>query len=531
MKRKPIVYISVILVAIIAILVLTGSALKIRGATDVIPTSSASCVIINKYNDGNKSIEEAYYYDSEAISLLKDIFRGKYVTDNATTVESISLDDSDNYYHITVNTVGELESLKSSEAAEIYIDSRTGEYKIYVGKYSYSPFPPGTYSYSFVTENTYVSVNGIALDTDKIDRYFSEGVTRNVAAAKDGELYGIISYVAPYSKNTEDPSACKYYIGVQPLGVVDEETWVPFVVTAKTKTSFDFSSDISDMPLLSVGNRVKVTYSGTELDGRKLYTEFFAESIESANVGKIYSQNNPMEISSSYVFDPKEVVGVRDYGTVIHVARMKAGAKGYLVYLDYHGLGEGNLSCFWIDDNSDISKEALKMFSSGTPGYTINIEGFATNRPENGLYIEAVASVSLEIPKAEADITIGDIIKQSDISKIALLWYPLSSNKNASIYEGRVKDMLFTLLLKDKRIIDDEERFFALENSFADDFENITFIWLILNPEEELSIKVNKKTGEFTIIYTQIKGDDAFPTPLYASAEGERINAGILRWL
>jgi hypothetical protein len=83
MKRKLITAISIGFIAIISILILTSAALKIRGANDVIPTSSAAEVEICKYEDGKKSGESAYYYDSEAVELLKDIFRGKYVTDKS----------------------------------------------------------------------------------------------------------------------------------------------------------------------------------------------------------------------------------------------------------------------------------------------------------------------------------------------------------------------------------------------------------------------------------------------------------------
>ena len=135
------------------------------------------------------------------------------------------------------------------------------------------------------------------------------------------------------------------------------------------------------------------------------------------------------------------------------------------------------------------------------------------------------------MPSSSDTLTIGDIVKQSDISKIALLWNPLSSERTVSTYDGKIKDILFTLLFEDKKIVDDRERFFALENSFANDFENIAFIWLILNAEEQLSINANRKTGEFTVVYTQIKGEDTFATPLYASAEGESINTMVLKWL
>ena len=510
MKRKLITAISIGFIAIISILILTSAALKIRGANDVIPTSSAAEVEICKYEDGKKSGEGAYYYDSEAVELLKDIFRGKYVTDNTSMVESIAprIPDTDgDYYCITISTPGVFEKDLRFEIVDIYIDSKSGEYKICIETLSLSSYLDDT-----TMPITYVCINGIVLDTDKIDHYFSEGVARNVVA-QDGEFYGTVKHISYGNQNLIKP---RHFLYVTPLGD-RTDIWVPFVVGGSTST-------------VSVGDNVKITYSGTNMDGTMRQDGYFAESVEITNVTKVRGQKDLLAASKDYIFDRTNVVAAQDFGTVVHVVRVKSGARGYLVYLADAMNSIGNLTCYWIDDNAIFSYEASSLLSQGKTDYRLDIFGVA-NSPYDNLDIKSAVSVSANMPSSSDTLTIGDIVKQSDISKIALLWNPLSSEKTVSTYDGKIKNILFSLLFEDKKIVDDRERFFALENSFANDFGNIAFIWLILNAEEQLSIKANTKTGEFTVVYTQIKGEDTFATPLYASAEGESINTRILRWL
>ena len=196
--------------------------------------------------------------------------------------------------------------------------------------------------------------------------------------AKDGEFYGTVAYVSAHKQSSDTPRSFVY---LAPLG--DESgIWVPFVV--------DGNADI-----LTVGNKLKITYSGTALDGTMRRDGFVAESVELTEATKVTGQKNPLAISESYVFNRAESVLTQDFGTVVHVARIESGARGYFVYLSDADYNVGNLVCYWIDDNAIVPEDVASKLSSGESGYVLEVMGVA-NSPYESIDIDAAVSVSLK---------------------------------------------------------------------------------------------------------------------------------------
>ena len=161
------------------------------------------------------------------------------------------------------------------------------------------------------------------------------------------------------------------------------DIWIPFVVH-------------NNKDLLTVGNKVKITYSGTMLDGTLRRDGFVADSIELTDANKVTGQKNPLAISDDYVFNRAEAVLRMDFGTVIHVVRVESGASGYLVYLVNADYNVGNLTCYWIDDNAIISDEAADLLSKGKTNYQIDIRGVA-NSPYKDIDIDIEAAVAVSL--------------------------------------------------------------------------------------------------------------------------------------
>lgn len=215
------------------------------------------------------------------------------------------------------------------------------------------------------------------LDDDG-DLDINGGEPEKVVVVNDGELYGTIEYVSECSKGLDTP---RYFVYVAPLGD-ESDVWIPFIVDGSTE-------------ILKVGNTVKITYFGTDLDGTMRRDGFVAESISLTDATRAEGNKNPLAIGSDYVLDRAEAVMTTDFGTVVHVARVETGASGYLVYLDGAYYDIGNLVCYWVDDNAIFTEEALDHLSKGMTGYQLKISGVA-NSPYENIDIEAAVSVSIK---------------------------------------------------------------------------------------------------------------------------------------
>lgn len=513
MKRKLITAISIGFIAIISILILTGAALKIRGANDIIPTSSACEVVIHKLEDGKDVSAWAYYYDSEAVAFLTDVFRGKYVTDihTETSLETDTglTNPTGTRYFICVYTPDNFgEGGDNSQFVQIYIDAKSGEYKIYVAN--------GSPAWGDDIK-TYYNVKGINLDVDKIDRYFKENSPKNVTA-QDGEFYGTVKYISDGNPNLSVP---RHFLYVAPFG--DRSgLWIPFVVSGSTSA-------------VKVGDSVKITYSGTSMDGTLRRDGYFAETVEITDANRGWLQTDPLWLKGvKYKFNREDAVMTHDFGTVVHVVRIRfTKFAGYIVYLYDTNDDIGNLTCYWVDDRAIFSDEAKLLFLEGKTGYRLDILGVVEG-PYDNLDIKAAVSVSAELPsESNISATVGDIIKSSDVQEISFTWDLFSAYQPMPSYDGISKDMIFSILLKNKKITNDKERVQYVKSNLpianGEPFaRNVAHVRLDVSEDEYLLVQVNKYSGEFILsFYKTVEGVSTVKT--YASAEGESINVELLK--
>ena len=286
---------------------------------------------------------------------------------------------------------------------------------------------------------------------------------------------------------------------------------------------------------VSVGDNVKITYSGTSMDGTLRRDGYFAETIEvtSANRGRL--QKNPLELKEAkYNFNREDTVLTSDFGTVVHVTRqVYTNFKGYLVYLHDTNDDVGNLTCYWVDDRAIFSDEAKLLFLEGKTGYRLDILG-VVDGPYDNLDIKAAVSVSAELPsESNISATVGDIIKSSDVQEISFTWDPFSAYQPMPSYDGISKDMIFSILLKNKKITNDKERVQYVKSNLPiangkPFIRNVAHVRLDVNEDEYLLVQVNKYSGEFILsFYKTVEGVSIVKT--YASAEGESINVELLK--
>ncbi len=111
--------------------------------------------------------------------------------------------------------------------------------------------------------------------------------------------------------------------------------------------------------------------------------------------------------------------------------------------------------------------------------------------------------------------TIGAVVDQKEVDEVVVALEGLDSEQYT--VNGATKDAVFTFILNNQKLTEDEARISAVRDSLeaSDVSVNVT---LHRSEGEDMVIMVNKDTGDFVIGYHTAEGNIDYR---YASPEGE----------
>lgn len=191
-------------------------------------------------------------------------------------------------------------------------------------------------------------------------------------------VVGEISYIKSLN------SHCVY---IRPLEQGSNGVWIPVEITENTSTPSDFSNVASDMPELAIGTIVEVVYNVSEEKNESAKSSAYkAISLKVVSDADMHSkQDSPLKLSKGYEYTTDANDGNRDFGTVVHVAKLEAPISGYLIYLDNNRTSDNQtLTIYWVDEKllkedglHHIGDEVKALIESGATGYEIAVLGLS----------------------------------------------------------------------------------------------------------------------------------------------------------
>ena len=213
-------------------------------------------------------------------------------------------------------------------------------------------------------------------------------------------IVGEIKYVKTCNEH------CLY---IKPIDQSDDGIWIPIIVSRETQTKSSFSTNLSDMPELAVGTIVEVIYNASLPKANDAYVhKFNAKSLKV--VDDAYTaekQSLPFKLTNGYEYTMHKTVGKRDFGMVLHVARITEPANGYIIYLEDNRMDNNQvLTMYWLDEDAlyrtdseriSITDELRDRITSGETGYVIAICGLE-HYPFDSIDIQSVLGVSYYDP-------------------------------------------------------------------------------------------------------------------------------------
>ena len=213
-------------------------------------------------------------------------------------------------------------------------------------------------------------------------------------------IVGEIKYVKTLNEH------CLY---IKPIDQSDDGVWVPIIVSKETQTKSSFSKNLSDMPELAVGTIVEVVYNASLPKADSAYIhKFNAKSLKIVDDAyTVEKQSLPFKLTDGYEYKMHKTVGRRDFGTVLHVAKITEPANGYIIYLEDNRMDNNQaLTMYWLDGNAlyrtdseriSITDELRDRITSGKTGYVIAICGLE-HYPFDSIDIQSILGVSYYDP-------------------------------------------------------------------------------------------------------------------------------------
>ena len=198
---------------------------------------------------------------------------------------------------------------------------------------------------------------------------------------------GTIEYVK--SKNDSR------YIYIRPLEQSENALWIPIRVSASI-------GEESGGAELSVGSVVKVVYNITKDENMPMFA-YNAVSIGSADVA--LENKSPLRLTKGYNYANIANEGTRDFGEIVHVAKIDSPINGYLIYLDNTRVHNDGLTVYFIDGGA-IEHNANAVFpnteirgriESFETGYKIAVYGL-DQYPFSNLTVQSVGYVTMYNP-------------------------------------------------------------------------------------------------------------------------------------
>ena len=212
-------------------------------------------------------------------------------------------------------------------------------------------------------------------------------------------LVGEIAYVKTDAQHT---------VYIVPHGHEDGGLWIPMIVTSETETASEFNEDISKMAELAIGNTVEVVYSTKNSKNNHILVGdnklISLKVIESA-VG-VEKQKIEFKLNTRYEYTHEAKIARKDWGTVVHVAKISEPTGGYFIYVDKNRYEDyDSLTIYWIDEDAMheknggvlINEEMISLIESRASGYFVEITGYELYRFDD-VSIQSVGSIGLAEP-------------------------------------------------------------------------------------------------------------------------------------
>lgn len=193
-------------------------------------------------------------------------------------------------------------------------------------------------------------------------------------------VVGEVMYVkaSTYSlQEDSDITFLNYRLYIKPLGQSDDTEWIVFKLNKNSIMESTFSKNLEDMPELSIGETVKITFDikpERTIGGNGKSYHIKSIKIADDDDAKI---NNP-EFNLIYFKNHQSYFGSERYiteGEVIHVANANCPEGGYIVYIDFYE-GESFLRRFWVNSETALDPMAEDLLMDGLIGHTVKINNF-----------------------------------------------------------------------------------------------------------------------------------------------------------
>lgn len=178
---------------------------------------------------------------------------------------------------------------------------------------------------------------------------------------------------------------------IAPYGGEDSNLWIPMMITPETETPSEFNKDPNKMPELSIGNIVEIVYNAKGTKANHILvggSQVISLKVKSSAEG-LEMQDFDLKLRRGYEYSRLEEIGTRDYGTVVHIAKIEKPDNGYFIYVDNNKYDEyDQLTVYWLDEDSMymptggalIDDKTIALIESGETGFYAEITGFELYR-------------------------------------------------------------------------------------------------------------------------------------------------------
>ena len=191
---------------------------------------------------------------------------------------------------------------------------------------------------------------------------------------------------------------------IAPYGGEDSNLWIPMMITPETETASEFNKDAGKMPELSIGNIVEIVYNAKGTKANHILvggSQVISLKVKSSAEG-LEMQDFDLKLRRGYEYSRLEEIGTRDYGTVVHIAKIEKPDNGYFIYVDNNKYDEYDaLTVYWLDEDSMymesggvlIDDGTIALVESGATGFYAEINSFELYRFKN-VGIQTIHSIA-----------------------------------------------------------------------------------------------------------------------------------------
>ena len=211
-------------------------------------------------------------------------------------------------------------------------------------------------------------------------------------------LHTIVGEIA-YVKSDEN-----HMVYIAPHAQAGITLWIPMMITPETETASEFNKEAGKMPELSIGNIVEIVYNAKGTKANHILvggSQVISLKVKSSAEG-LEMQDFDLKLRRGYEYSRLEEIGTRDYGTVVHIAKIEKPDNGYFIYVDNNKYDEYDaLTVYWLDEDSMymesggvlIDDGTIALVESGATGFYAEINSFELYRFKN-VGIQTIHSIA-----------------------------------------------------------------------------------------------------------------------------------------